>query len=70
MNLFFVLILLIASVCNGAELLVKAKPQWMESVDRSNFTDKQLKQYERRYRVGDVVVIKPDNWKWGKRECL
>ena len=37
-----------------AELLIKAE-------NPSNNPAKQ---------IGDVVVVKPDGWKWGKEECL
>ena len=36
-----------------AEFLVKAKPSW-------NGKGKE---------VGDIVVVRPDGWKWGNKEC-
>ena len=56
-----------------AELLVKASGHWMDS-----FTQKQVdalstaqrQSYEARSQKGDIVVVRPDGWKWGKEECL
>jgi len=68
-----ILFCLISSSCFGAELLVKAKPHWMddfkqEDIDKLTFRDKQS--YEARSQIGDIIVVKPDGWKWGKEECL
>jgi len=39
-----------------AELLIKAREPW-------NITDTGS-------RKGDIIVVRPDGWKWGKCECL
>ena len=56
-----------------AELLVKAKPHWMDSlskeeVDKMSVGEKQS--YEARSQIGDIIVVRPDGWQWGKEECL
>jgi hypothetical protein len=33
---------------------------------RENFT----RSYESRSQIGDIVVIRPDGWQWGREECL
>lgn len=53
---------------NAAEFLVYAKTHWMESVDRTGWSAKQLKEYGRRLVKGNPIVVRPDGWKWGKRE--
>ena len=59
--------------CFSAELLVQAKPHWMDG-----FTQKQVdgmtvdarRSYESRAQIGDVIAVRPDGWKWGKEERL
>jgi hypothetical protein len=56
-----------------AELLVKAKPHWMDSLTQeevSKMSDAAKQNYESRSQIGDVVVVRPDGWQWGKEECL
>ena len=52
----FVMLILLCSSCYGAELLVKAEDAWGDDPSRS--------------RKGDIIVVRPDGWKWGKEECL
>jgi len=55
-----------------AELLVKAKDHWMDSLkqeDIDKLSDHQKEAYEARTRKGDIIVVRPDGWKWGKEEC-
>jgi|LGOV01.1.fsa_nt_gb hypothetical protein len=57
----------------GVEFLVKAQANWMEDVpqeEKDKWTEKQIEKYERRTIIGDIIVVKPNNWKWGKEECL
>lgn len=66
-------LLLVCGTAHGAELLVKAKPHWMDDlkqsdIDKMSEGDKQS--YEARSQIGDVIVVKPDGWNWGKEECL
>jgi hypothetical protein len=56
-----------------AELLVKAKVHWMDSlkqddIDKLNKYDK--RGYDARTNIGDVIAVRPDGWTWGKCECL
>jgi hypothetical protein len=72
-KLTILILLLWAGNCWAAELLVRAKPHWMDSftqveVDKLSPGDKQS--YEARSQIGDIVVVRPDNWVWGKEECL
>jgi len=72
-KLTILILLLWAGNCLAAELLVHAKPHWMDSftqteVDKLSPGDKQS--YEARSQIGDIVVVRPDNWVWGKEECL
>lgn len=56
-----------------AELLVKAKKHWMDDLtfaDLKELEPDQVNDYHARTQIGDVIVIKPDGWKWGKEECL
>ncbi len=46
----------LASSAFAAELLIKAEDAWG--------TD------EARSRKGDIIVVRPDGWIWGKEECL
>jgi len=56
-----------------AELLVRASGHWLDSktqsqVDAMSAGDRQS--YNARSQVGDIIVVKPDGWSWGKEECL
>lgn len=54
-----------------AELLIKANKHWMDDLTQAEvakLTDKDS--YNSRSQMGDVVVVRPDGWKWGKAECL
>lgn len=56
-----------------AELLVKAKSHWMDSLNQTeiNKMDKEKRQhYTARSQIGDIIVVRPDGWKWGREECL
>jgi len=54
-----------------AELLVRAKKHWMDDLTQKEVDAmKDKSAYESRCQIGDVVVVKPDGWKWGKCECL
>ena len=73
----YILAVLLAISLTGsafaAELLVKAKPHWQDAwkaddVDKLSVDEK--RSYESRSQIGDVIVVRPDGWKWGKEECL
>jgi len=71
LTMFFILVF--TSNAFAAELLVKAKKHYMddftqEQVDK--MTVEQRQSYEARSQIGDVIVVRPDGWKWGKEECL
>ena len=64
---------LIASSAYSAELLVKAKPHWMDSLSQEEVDkmDKDTRQsYEARFQIGDIIAVRPDGWIWGKKERL
>jgi hypothetical protein len=44
-----------------AELLIKAQEPWNNDDPKAPTT---------RTRKGDVIVVRPDGWEWGKEECL
>ena len=56
-----------------AEILIQAKGHWMD-----NFTQEQIdalddgakKSRNARIQLGDIVVVRPDGWEWGREECL
>jgi hypothetical protein len=55
-----------------AELLCRATAHWLdkltkEEVDKMSVEQKQS--YEARSQIGDIIVVRPDGWKWGKCEC-
>jgi hypothetical protein len=56
-----------------AELLVRAKSHWKDSWDSNkvnSLTETERKAYNVRSQLGDIIVVKPDGWEWGKEECL
>jgi len=44
-----------------AELLIKAKEPW---------NNEDVQAPSNRTRLGDIIVVKPDGWVWGKEEKL
>ena len=52
-----------------AELLIKAEEPWNNDINTSSMTAEELKRFNSRSRKGDIIVVKPDGWKWGKEEC-
>ena len=56
-----------------AELLVRAHKSWMEDIPQATkdtWYEWQWAKYNRRRRKGNPIVVKPDGWKWGRKECL
>jgi hypothetical protein len=53
--LLLTIFLVFSTPCFGAELLVKAVDAWGNDETRS--------------RKGDIIVVRPDGWKWGREEC-
>ena len=56
-----------------SELLVRAKPHWMDSLTQTEVGKLDVGQkqsYEARSQIGDIIVVRPDGWLWGKEECL
>ena len=56
-----------------AEFLIQARGHWMDNMSQSEInalSDSQKNSRDRRLQLGDIVVIKPDGWVWGKEEKL
>ena len=56
-----------------AELLVRAKGHWRDSTTQQEIdamTPEQLKNFNSRSQIGDIIVVREDGWTWGKEECL
>ena len=56
-----------------AELLIRAKGHWKDEWKPSkvnSLTPPEKRSYDARTQLGDIVVVKPNGWKWGKAECL
>ena len=56
-----------------AEFLIKAQGNlWMENLAKENWASKGLTQrtFDARGQIGDIIVVKPDGWVWGNKECL
>jgi len=56
-----------------AELLIRASKHWLddhtqEQVDAMPQNEKES--YNARTQIGDIIIVKPDGWEWGKEECL
>ena len=68
--LCIIFILLFSSSCYGAELLVKAQEPWNNNADTSKMSAEELRIHNAHSRKGDIIVVRPDGWKWGKEECL
>lgn len=72
-KILVIMFLLFATNCFAAELLVRAKPHWMDNflqadIDKMSIRERQS--YEARSQEGDIIVVRPDGWVWGKEECL
>lgn len=57
-----------------AEFLVKAKAHWMDTSEKFQrdlpyLLSSGVRSYEARTMVGDIIVVKPDGWIWGREEC-
>lgn len=56
-----------------AELLVRNKPHWMDSLTQAEvdaLPSGAYDSYLSRCQPGDIVVVRPDGWQWGGEECL
>jgi len=56
-----------------AELLIKAQAHWKDSFDQKtidNMSKDEKQSFDARSQIGDIIVVRPDGWKWGKEECL
>ncbi len=56
-----------------AELLIKANGHWMDNLSKTDIdkmTKDEKQRYEARSQKGDIIVVRPDGWKWGRCECL
>ena len=52
-----------------AELLIKAQESWNNDADTSKMSKDELVAFNARSRKGDIIVVRPDGWKWGREEC-
>jgi hypothetical protein len=56
-----------------ADLLVRVSPHWMDSLKTSEvnkLSEGEKQSYNSRTQIGDIIVVRPDGWVWGKEECL
>lgn len=53
-----------------AEFLIRAKGHWMDGINTGTLNIHDLEMYNRRSQLGDIVVIRPDDWVWGSEEKL
>jgi phage pi2 protein 07 len=73
LSIFLCFSILASSQCYAAELLVKASPHWMDSLTEDevdDLTDDQKEAYDARTQIGDIIVVRADNFTWGNSECL
>jgi len=72
--LFTILLVLgLVSQANAAEFLVHATGHWMDEWPESkvnSLNEDELSMYKSRFREGDICMVRPDGWKWGKQEGL
>lgn len=57
----------------AVEFLVKADNHWMDSltqIDVDKMIIEEKEAYLSRLQIGDIIVIRPDGWPWGKEESL
>ena len=52
------------------ELLIQAKPSWLESATQEQLDKCNPASVNARIQIGDIVVIKPNGWEWGREETL
>jgi len=56
-----------------SELLCRAKPHWQDEWDAikvASLNESELRSYNARSQIGDIIVVRPDGWVWGREECL
>jgi hypothetical protein len=71
--LFILLFCLFTTNLFAAELLCRAKKHYLDDLTQSEvdtLTPEAKEQYLARSQIGDIVVVRPDGWLWGKEECL
>lgn len=65
--------LFVCTASFGAEFLIQAKPHWKDAWktnEVNKLTPEEKKSYDSRIEIGDIVVIKPNGWEWGREETL
>lgn len=72
---FFVIFVFLFFIkpASAVELLVQAKPNWQDDWDTvkvKSLSVAEKQTYDARAQIGDIIVVRPDGWKWGKEECL
>ena len=71
--LTLLLVVGMAGRVSAAELLVRAKGHWMDELTQAEVDkmgESERGSYEARSQKGDIIVVRPDDWKWGKEEQL
>lgn len=53
---------------DSVELLVRARAGWRPNKPLAEWTKKDAKDFWRTTQRGEIIVVKPDDWKWGSRE--
>ena len=53
-----------------AELLIRAKGHYLDNSDTSKMSKEELITWNSRSQKGDIIVVRPDGWEWGRCECL
>lgn len=67
------IVLLLAAPGYPAEFLVRAKGHWKDEWTQQQvnaLSTQDRKTYEARSQREDIVVVRPDGWQWGSKECL
>ncbi|MGR3219498.1 MAG: hypothetical protein ACUZ8H_06735 [Candidatus Anammoxibacter sp.] len=57
----------------AVELLVQAKPHWQDGYTqqkKDSLSPSKLRNHNVRSQIGDIIIVKPDGWEWGKEEGL
>lgn len=68
MKHLLIILCLCACQASSAELLIAAQQAPMLSIDTIGKDSVWMAEYDMQLRRGQVVVIKPDGWTWGKKE--
>jgi len=56
-----------------AKLLIRAQAHYLDKLTQEEvdkMTKEERQSYDARSQIGDIIVVRPDGWVWGKEECL